>query len=184
MVVADPTSPQAPAGHALLICLPRSEEGLKAQMMELGFDVSTVDNPYAALVELLDRPLVYRSIVISLAATYREELSLIKTIRNKLPQIDVLVAHLDGRAAAMAEALRMGATGILDDKDVHRLPDTAATTPPNTPAPIVAPVSVPTSEAESADALPEEDSNELEPLLTADELRALLQEQPTLPGHG
>lgn len=184
MVVADPTSPQAPAGHALLICLPSSQEALQKQMNALGFGIANVDNPYAALVELLDRPLVYRSLVISLAAIYREELSVIKTIRVRLPHVDVLLAHTDGRAASMAEAMRMGATGILDAEAVHLLPETAPLkTEISTPATAIEPPPTVTSSTNPEHGADEE-PNDFDPLLTAEELRALLQEQPTLPGHG
>lgn len=181
MVVVDPTSPQAPAGLALLVCLPASQETLSAQLRTLGYDVRGVDNPYAALVELLDRPLVYRSVVLSLAAMYREELALVKAIRARLPHVDVLLAHTDSRAAAMAEAMRMGATGLLDEDAVHRLGDID---PP--PADPFKPQREPEAAAkgESHEPLPDEEANELDPILTAEELRALLHEQPTLPGLG
>jgi hypothetical protein len=160
---------------------------MQTQMRAMGYEVHGVDNPYAAFVELLDRPLVYRSVVVSLAATYREELSLIKAIRGRLPHVDVLLAHTDGRAGAMAEAMRLGATGLLDDETVHRLGDIAP--PPADPF-----ASPPArdqfqqrdeDEVDPADEpMQDEESNELDPILTAEELRALLQEQPTLPGHG
>lgn len=156
---------------------------MKKQMSALGYDVSGVDNPYAAFVELLDRPLVYRSVVVSLAAVYREELTLIKAIRSRLPHVDVLLAHTDGRAAAMAEAMRLGATGILDDEAVHRLGDPAP--PPESQFEVRAPEPLPAEPLEGPAEEPpqDEDSGDLEPILTADELRALLQEQPA-PGHG
>ncbi len=183
MVVVDPTSPQTPAGHALLVCLPASLEPLGTQMRGHGYEVHGVDNPYAAFVELLDRPLVYRSVVLSLAAMYREELALVKAIRARLPHVDVLLAHTDGRAAAMAEAMRMGATGLLDEEAVHRLGDIdPPPADPFNPEPhrgneVVA-------EVETREPLPDEETNDLDPILTAEELRALLQELPTHPGHG
>lgn len=166
----------------MVVCIPASLEALDRQLQSLGFEVAGVDNPYEAFVELLERPLVYRSLVLSLAAIYREELPLIKSIRSRLPHIDVLLAHTDGRAAAMAEAMRLGATALLDEETVHRLGDIS-------PPPNLAPILSRTPEASSAGgddaACPiEEESNELDPILTAEELRALLQEQPTLPGHG
>jgi hypothetical protein len=184
MVVVDGTSPQAPAGHALLICLPPSLESMRKQMGALGYEVSGADNPYSAFVELLDRPLVYRSVVVSLAAVYREELTFIKAIRGRLPHVDVLLAHTDGRAAAMAEAMRLGATGILDEDAVHRLgdiapPPGALSGHPSAERPVPASDD---GELTPDESTPEEEGNDLEPILTADELRALLQEQPT-PGH-
>lgn len=219
MVVADATSPHAPAGHALVICVPASLDALSSELRTLGYDVNGVDNPFTAIVELLDRPLVYRSVVLSLPAVYREELSLIKTIRARLPHIDVLLAHTDGRASAMAEAMRLGATGLLGEDAVHRLSDVEP--PPADPrtmdlravdlravVPSANPGAIPSALSGSLSAalpaagplvqhgtpatgsnafdaeLSDEDLNDLEPILTAEELRALLQEQPTLPPNG
>ena len=155
-------------------------------MRAIGFDVHGVDNPFAALVELLDRPLVYRSIVLSLAAMYREELALVKTIRLRLPHVDVLLTHIEGRSAAFAEAMRLGATGLLDDKAVHRLgeidppPGMSQVDLQSSPA-----VSSPPAERDAhKDTIGEDDLNDFDPILTAEELRALLQVQPMLPGNG
>lgn len=185
MVVADPSSPQAPAGHTLVVCLPASNEALDQQLRAIGFDVQTVDNPFAAFVELLDRPLVYRSVVLSLAAIYREELPLIKAIRSRLPHIDVLLTHTDGRAGAMAEAMRLGATGLLDDQAVHRIGDIDPPPGSGTPHVQTGESTAPAVTSDATEPAPNDDDfNDLDPILTAEELRALLHEQPTLPGHG
>ncbi len=183
MVVADPSIPQAPAGHALVVCLPASSQVLDSQLRCLGFEVHTLDDPYSAFVELLDRPLVYRSVVLSLAAMYREELPLIKAIRARLPHVDVLLTHTDGRAAAMAEAMRLGATGLLDEQAVHRLGDVDPH--PSLPASVEMRRPQPTeTDPALTRTAADDDGLDFDPILTAEELRALLQEQPTLPGPG
>lgn len=190
MVVADSSSPHAPAGHALVVCMPASLDALTNDLAALGFEVHGIDNPFAAIVELLDRPLVYRSVILSLPALYREELNLIKTIRSRLPHIDVLLAHTDGRAAAMAEAMRLGATGLLDDEAVHRLSDidpppskeVAIPSRPTLMSPSIETSTNPPIESPTSTTF--DDDCDIEPILTADELRALLQEQPTLPPNG
>ena len=77
--------------------------------------------PYQAIVELLERPLAYDALVLSLPTLYREELNIIRTIRERLGHLDVFVADTDGRHAALAEAMRLGATGLLGDEGLHRL---------------------------------------------------------------
>lgn len=78
-------------------------------------------DPYAALLELLRRPMAFRAIVISLQNIFPPEIALIKTLRERLAHIDVVLTHTDGRAAALAEALRLGATALLDADGLHRL---------------------------------------------------------------
>lgn len=182
MVIADPHSPYAPAGHALVVCGEASLPALSGELETLGFRVTVAPDPYAAMAELLERPLVYDAVVLSLPAVYRDELSLIRTLRGRMPHVEVLIAHSDGRHAAMAEALRLGATGLLGDEGIHRLMQVnSAFTPAafrpesvparNEPAP-------PVSDERSDNPVLSDDN---EPLLTADELRALLAEQPSLP---
>lgn len=165
----------ASLGHALAVVASVSAGELSAELVRLGYRPIAVDEPYAALIELLDRPMVYRAVVISLPALYRDELALIRTVRARLPHVDVLLAHTDGRHAALAEAMRLGATGLLSEDTIHRLAETQ---------PMLEPVVTPTvrdvehpAEFESE---PEPDES-IEPILTAEELRALLHEQPSMP---
>jgi DNA-binding NtrC family response regulator len=186
MLIAGPNSSAGSAGHVLAIVNPASAEALQAELGRLGFQVHCVENPYAAFGELLDRPLVFRAVVVSLPALYREELALIKAVRHRLPHMDVLLAHTDGRHAALAEAMRLGATGLLSDEAIHRLADIdPSPTDPSQLEPA-------TTESDSSDTTSgdtqlsrprdEDESNpDIEPLLTAEELRALLTEQPNLP---
>ena len=167
-----PAPANAPLGPALTLVSSTAAAELTFELQRLGYDSFHLDEPYAALLELLDRPLVYRALVISLPALYRDELSLIRTVRHCLPHLDVLLAHTDGRHAALAEAMRLGATGLLSDDTVHRLAETAPLPDANASAILEEP-----SDDESFD-----DTGEIiEPILTAEELRALLHEQPSLP---
>ena len=165
--------PPGSAGQVLALVADASAGSLTAELDRLGYSSTMTDDPYAALIELLDRPLVYRALVVSLPSLYREELSIIRTVRAKLPHVDVLLAHTDGRQAALADAMRLGATALLSNEAVHRLAEVK-------PAPAADAENKPSEEPPSSYER-DEAIDELEPLLTAEELRALLQEQPTLP---
>jgi hypothetical protein len=138
------------------------------------YEFASADDPYAATIELFRRPLAYRILVLCLNSTYREELSLIEVIRRRLRHIDVYVAQTDGRQAALAEAMRLGAAGLLADDGLHRVASGQ-----ESPAPVASPVAPEPSGSSDDDLLAPGEA-----VLTADELRALLQEQPMLPPSG
>ena len=202
-----------PVGRALVVANPASRPEPMTALQDLGFTCDELDDPYAAMAELCRRPLAYRALILSLASVYREELTVIDAVKRRFPHLDVWVAHTDGRQAALADAIRLGADGLLADDGLHRvaLAATAAPAPvPVAPSPvrnIPVPVSpagsamgtatpAATPEATAPPTAPAEASSresgeadvaELaagEPVLTADELRALLQEQPTVPPVG
>src|SRR3954452_13570134 len=104
---------QRPTGQALLVAGP----GNRAQPLDvlrgLGYAATESDAPYAAMAELCRRPLVYRAIILSLASLYREELSVVTAIKARYPHVEIWLAHTDGRQAALAEAMRLGADGLL-----------------------------------------------------------------------
>lgn len=185
MVIADPNSPFAAAGHALVVCGEAAAFALSGELEGLGFRVTVAADPYQLLLELLDRPLVYDAVVLSLPAVYKDELAVIGTIRQRVPHVEVLIAHSDGRHAMLAEAMRLGTTGLLGEEGIHRLMQVnaaftpAAVRPDPSPARNETPpaASSPTEEAELGPAHDDDGA----PLLSADELRALLSEQPTLP---
>jgi hypothetical protein len=175
-----------PIGRALVVGTSSSRSQPLAAMQTLGYTCAEIDDPYAAAAELLKRPLVYRAIVLSLTSLYREELTLIGTLKRRLPHVDIWLTHTEGRHAAMAEAVRLGADGLLgEDGALHRLlqhPQSAQQPSQSEPTPTAAPI--------AADAEPvaqhlvdpvDADMPSGEPVLSADELRALLQEEPSLP---
>jgi hypothetical protein len=157
----------------------------------LGFATIEADDPYSAAAELSRRSMTYRAMILCLNSLYREELAFIGSIKHRYPHIDIWLSQTDGRAAALAEALRLGADGLLSDDGPHRFAMTEhagantggqAASGTNSPTPQPKPVARPEgteqprpmvkifAEAPIAD-----------PVLTADELRALLQE-PARPG--
>lgn len=135
----------------------------------LGYQTIEADDPFSAAAELSRRSMTYRAMILCLNSLYREELSFISSTKHRYPHIDIWLSQTDGRAAALAEALRLGADGLLSDDGPHRfaMSETAApattiqTKAAETPRPMVKIF----AEAPIAD-----------PVLTADELRALLQE--------
>jgi hypothetical protein len=175
-----------PVGRALVLGTSSSRSQPLAAMQALGFTCAEIDDPYAAAAELLKRPLVYRAVVLSLTSLYREELTLISTLKRRLPHVDIWLTHTEGRQAAMAEAVRLGADGLLgEDGALHRLLQhpqpqpqphaTATDTAQPAPAGDIEPVAQHIVNPVDAD-IPSG-----EPVLSADELRALLQEEPSFP---
>ncbi len=143
-------------------------------MQRLGFQCAELDDPYSAMLELCKRPLVYRALILSLQSLYREELQVIQSVKRRFPHVEIWLSQTDGRQAALAEAMRLGADGLIADDGLHR---TAIGAPPNETTDLPSP-----PPPESAPASPiEEEVPFGEPVLTAEELRALLQEQPSMP---
>lgn len=180
-----------PTGRALVVASTTSRAALVNVVMRQGFECAECDDPYTAMLELSRRRLAYGTLVLSLASLYREELSLIPTVRRRLPHLEIWLAHTDGRQAALAEAMRLGADGLMDDEGLHRM---AVPPPTLTQSYQAMPASAPNPPP--ADSAPTEEQAEPveqavsaqgaigEPVLTADELRALLQDQPVMPPSG
>ena len=172
-----------PTGRALIIGSPTCRPTPLNTLQRMGFTCAEIDDPYSAMAEVCRRPLVYRAIILSLASLYREELPLIQSIKRRWPHIDIWLTQTDGRHAALADAMRLGADGLLSEDGLHRtavagsasdtLYSRSDAAPRNWPVSAVPPVS---AEADASDL----DANANEPILTADELRALLADQPTL----
>jgi hypothetical protein len=174
-----------PTGRALIIGSPACRNAPLGTLQRLGFTCAEIDDPYSAMAELCRRPLVYRAIILSLASLYREEMALIQAVKRRWPHVDVWVTQTEGRMAALADAMRLGADGLLSEDGLHRTALTGGTTDTvyrtSEPAP-VAGAATPISAVPPVDSEPEpheEETGANEPILTADELRALLAEQPT-----
>lgn len=193
-----------PVGRALIVANPVSDAEAAAVVQRLGYQCTAADDPYAGMTELCHRPLAYRVLVLSMAGLYREELSLVQSVKRRFPHVEVWLTHTDGHQAALAEALRLGADGLLAEDGLHRtaLPgSTGAETERSTPAAPMgltgarsalpaAPVAPRPNDRAPADAGADKaaanDDHDLsinEPILTAEELRALLQEEPSLPSE-
>lgn len=160
-------------GRALVVGQPAFRGGPTASLHRRGYLCTEVDEPYEAMVYLCKRPLFYSAIVLSLNSLYREELSIIASIKKRFSHIDIWLSDTDGRQAALAEAMRQGADGLFAEDGLHRI---AAGAQPvtsldggseGTPGDSSSPNYPPAAAEKSGD-----------PLLTAEELRALLQNTP------
>lgn len=177
-----------PLGRALVVgsdgCRPTPLRVLQG----VGYDCEQTDDPYAAMLELCRRPLVYRAVVLSLQGLYREELALITAVRRRFPHVSIWLAHTDGRQATLAEAMRLGVEGLLDEDGLHRFGDTAPTPGITATTRSLQYYPVYVDEAEmrpvEAPAVHPADASSDEPVLTAEELRALLGDDlpPAMPG--
>ena len=176
-----------PAGRALVVAHPTGRAQPVEAMNAIGFDCAAVDDPYTAMSEIAARPMVYRALVLGLAGMYREELELIRAVKRRFPHVEVWLTQTDGRHSALAEAMRLGADGLLAEDGLHRTalgaPDYAA------PAAVVneSPAADGTQEefepeeSKSLEPIAREEPASCEPVLSAEELRALLEEQPVFP---
>jgi hypothetical protein len=135
-----------------------------------------VDEPYEAMVILCKRPLFYSAIVLSLNSLYREELPIITGIRRRFSHVDIWLSDTDGRQAALAEGMRLGADGLFADDDLHRVSGDAH--PPRASASAGA-LTAGTGESPAHKEQTSTSEKSADPLLTAEELRALLEESST-----
>ncbi len=168
-----------PIGRALVVASVSSRSQPLEVLHQLGYSCAEADDPYTAMAELCRRPLVYRALILSLTSLYKEELAVVQSIKLRFPHIEVWLTQTDGRQASLAEAMRMGADGLLAEDGLHRIAMTQSVVEPTPVTKVdieaVEEVSNDDSTQESCDI----DSGIGEPVLTADELRALLQEQPS-----
>lgn len=141
------------------------------------------DSPYPAMAEISRKPGVYKTVILSLQNLFQEELRIIEAIKTLHPEIDIWLCHTDGRPSTLAAALRMGADGILADDGIHRMAPNAEivetpivkTAPPAQP-PVVAASAQDKLSASSNSSPVITSSGLVEPILTVEELRALLQD--------
>jgi hypothetical protein len=168
-----------PIGRALVIAAPTSRQQPLSVLQRLGYSCAEVDDAYNAMLELCRKPLVYRAVIVSLASLYREELAFIDSVKRRFPQIEIWLTQIDGRQAALAESMRLGADGLLADDGLHRIAMTPPTATASEPQPATRASETPATDENSSAA--DRDFVIGEPVLTADELRALLHEQPSFP---
>jgi hypothetical protein len=173
-----------PTGRALLVASPSSRAAARQSLEGLGYICDEADEPYSAAMQLLQEGSAHTAVVFSLGSLYKEELALIGTIKRRRPQVEVWLTHTDGRQSALAEAMRLGADGLLAEDGLHRIG--LAPSPSTTPA--AWSTYVPSHHRHDPPAMTEAtshpDDSEFapdEPVLTADELRMLLQDHPATP---
>jgi len=180
-----------PSGQALLVSNPASRAQVFDSLQRLGYGCAEADDPYAAMAELCRRPLAYQAVILSLSSLYQEELAVIRAIKRRYPHVEIWLTHTDGRQAALAEAMRLGADGLVSEDGLHRIALGGLATnerslslgeieslSAGTPGGLAAEQEPLASASQEADAI------SCEPILTADELKALLQEQPSIPPSG
>src|SRR3954470_10016532 len=127
-----------PTGRAIVVGSAGCRGAGGATLRSLGYQTIEADDPFSAAAELSRRSMTYRAMILCLNSLYREELSFIASIKRRYPHIDIWLSQTDGRAAALAEALRLGADGLLSDDGPHRfaIPENApASTPQAQSAP-------------------------------------------------
>jgi DNA-binding NarL/FixJ family response regulator len=138
-----------------------------ANMRRLGYSCVELDDPYAAMAVLAAQPLAYSCLVLSLNTFFRGELQLIRAVKHRFPHIEVWITRFEGRQQSVDEAMKLGADGFLDADGLHRL---SAVLPEKPAAATAAPA--------ASTPPPASESPIIEPVLTAEELRALLDDPP------
>lgn len=164
----------------------------KSALSHVPFEIATADDPYTAAVEVCRRPLAYRAMVLCMHSTYREELSIVTMLKQRFSHIDVYLSQTDGRAAATVDAMRRGADGLLAEDGLHRFSELenappqqpqSASVVTTAPAVATAPIAPPPPPVVDTrgDGNVLDDTISGEAVLTAEELHALLHDQPTMP---
>src|SRR3954469_16762079 len=109
-----------PSGRAIVVGSAGCRGAAVQTLRGLGYQTIEADDPYSAAAELSRRSMTYRAMILCLNSLYREELSFVASIKRRYPHIDIWLSQTDGRAAALAEALRLGADGLLSEDGPHR----------------------------------------------------------------
>jgi DNA-binding NarL/FixJ family response regulator len=153
-------------GRGLLVGSPASRAEPAEWLRRLGCTCVEMDDPYAAMAELAQRPLAYSSLVLSLSTMFGEELQIIPVVKRRFPNVEVWLMRGEGMNSALDEALRLGADGFLAEDGMHRMAQPAAD------------AVIKTDEAGGCVTPADEERPVSEPVLSAEELRALLDDPP------
>jgi hypothetical protein len=146
-------------GRALLIGkrIPSQDAQLLAAE---GLQVELATDPYAAIAELAGRPLVYRALVLPLPQLFPEELALVRVVKKRFPHVQIIASEMPEKMNRTDDLRRFGFDAIL-----------AGTLQPFA-SPTKIEVLIPRTIQKSI--------GDSEPVLSAEELRALLSDD-TLP---
>ena len=188
------------AGQALLMGSDSSRGEPLNLLSGLGFQCTQVPDPYAAMTELSRRPREFDALVLSLHSLFQEEVQLVAAVKRKFPHIEIWLTQTDGRAATLAEAMRLGADGLLTEDGLHRTAVPRVQEAKSSVSPVsgavrhtslnllrpathnIAPSDAPVSMLEGySDSDRYLEAPNGEPVLTVEELHALLHEPPATP---
>jgi hypothetical protein len=122
-----------PTGRALLVGSVDCRQALLGLLRGTGYVCIEADDPYSALVELSRNPQDFQAMILSLQSVYREELTVIATVKRRFSQVEIWLTDTDGRQAAMADAMRLGADGLLGDDGLHLVATAAPVDAPPRP---------------------------------------------------
>jgi hypothetical protein len=155
-----------PTGRSLLVGGPAAGAEPAATLRRLGCAFAETDDPYAATALLAAQPLAYSSVVLCLNTLFRDELRIISVVKQRFPHVEIWLTRYEGRQRAVDEAIHLGADGLLDADGLHRI---SAIAPPPAAA-------IQGNATDAAQSPPEPALTE--PVLSAEELRALLDDPP------
>src|ERR1700722_9907847 len=108
-------------GHCLVVGQPACRAAPIAIMQREGVACTEVDDPYEAMTQLCRRPLFHTALILSLHGLYREELQMIASVKRRFSHVEVWLSDTDGRHGALAEAMRLGADGLVATDGLHRI---------------------------------------------------------------
>lgn len=177
------------AGRAIVVGKSACRSATLRILADRGYMCAEADDPYQAMAELARNPRSFRAVILSLASLYREELAIVRAIRRRFPHIEIWISDFENRSAALAEATGLGADGLLSEEGLHRFAAPGERRLETIAPPMIEPAEEP-AQPEPAPrptpprAIPTERVNghhsngqyENEPVLTTEELRALLQD--------
>jgi DNA-binding NtrC family response regulator len=147
---------RAPNGRALVVAAPSGVSAMEESLAIVGYEAEVVEDPYQAMAQLARRPLAFRALVLGLSAVHPPELAVIESVKRRFPHVDVLLADAAGRSGSLTEAVRLGADALLEGQRLRRFAHQGFESP------------APAAETRSDQPGPGE------PVLTTDELKALL----------
>jgi hypothetical protein len=165
-----------PSGQGLLVGSPAARSQAASVLRRLDYRCTEIDDPYAAMSELARQPAAYTSLVLSLGSFFPEELQVVAAVKRHFPKIEIWLIRGDGLNGAVDEAMQLGADGVLTDDGLHRIAAPATITMA-TEAPVEKPAEASTQPAPSDNDAPA-DFPPCDPILSAEELKALLEEPP------
>jgi hypothetical protein len=133
-----------------------------------GLQVELTNDPYAAIAELAGRPLVYRALVLPLPQLFSEELALVRVVKRRFPHVQVIASEVPAQMIRSDELRRLGFDAILSSTALQ---------------PLGAATKIEAVVHTAAHMPVQKSSGDSEPVLTAEELRALLSDD-ALPASG